>query len=102
MKLCTGCFWYSDERGGTCMEKHATIVSPVDGKRRQYKCDLQRGYPSVLDSCGPDARFWTDKDCDVCSVCQEPLDPTDSVGDDEQMHLNCAIGKAESASEGDR
>lgn len=102
MKTCTTCFWFNEKDGGICMEDHATIVSPVDGKSHQRSCFTQRGYAQLPDSCGPDGRFWKDAECDVCSVCREPLEPEDAVGDDEPMHLNCAIGKAESRFEGDR
>jgi hypothetical protein len=103
MKLCTGCFWHNKrDIGDYCMHDSATRKSLVDGSRRQVACDTMRMGDCDASSCGKEGGHWTDKDCDVCSVCQEPLDPADAVGDDGDKHLNCAVGQAESRSEGDR
>lgn len=102
MKLCVNCFWYDDRNDGTCLDESATVVSPVDGKRHQRACETQRRYGNLPDSCGEDAKFWMDMNCDVCRICDKPIAAEDSIGDDEPMHVNCAVGRAESRSEGDR
>lgn len=102
MRTCKDCFWFNAE-DKECHHKLATIPDYTGTGQTLYLSAQEFRTYAGAKFCESQGKFWLDAAISVCPICDQPILPSQAeAGEDEPMHLDCAVGRAESRAEGDR